>query len=287
MHTIKNISLLSLLIFATTHTIRSMDQAKPEKKVTTTQKFNRLASITVNILLGNVPVKTLYVQESGFALLPQEEQTQIILALVMNSDATSLSVAARAINTLSKVNKSLNQVINNPVMCLNLIQYLSHRFNSDNETVCSMLQTQESKRLLNLQFDLRYLCNQKNPSLEKLNNLHEQGASLEFTYKGAMTPLLLAIGNNNLKLMQAILEKGANPNQTAPGSMTPLVFCITLRNFQGIKMLINAGADPELADDDGITPLRTTMILNDDQIHTFIVNTIQMNKKYPKKERSR
>src|SRR5579872_4024263 len=64
----------------------------------------------------------------SFTDLPQDIQQTIISLLTINSTAKTLQEAAQTINALAKTNKYLNELINDPKFCLQIIKHLSKQF---------------------------------------------------------------------------------------------------------------------------------------------------------------
>jgi hypothetical protein len=203
----------------------SMDE-KPVKKI------RRWVNFVGAILLGEIPVRQLTIpetaHESGFSSLPHEIQKQIIMLLTTNAGAESLEGAAKAINSLAQVNKQLNSLINDPIFCLHLIKYLSYNFQWNNETACLMLHTQEAKRRLSLQNELKELCSSSDPSPEKIDNLIAQGVDINFTYQGEWSPLMYSTANNNTLMIKTLLNAGVDPESISKHGLTPLLLATQL-----------------------------------------------------------
>jgi len=284
--------LITSLILATTFNTFSMDEPpKPKKKLTKKQRAAGWVRLTGDLLLGNAPIQSLttlfIVQPSDepfpFTSLPKEIQHAIISLLPTYTNAENLEIAGQTINALAQVNKELNQLINEPEFSLQLIKFLSHRFNIDNETVCGHLQTKEAKRLLRLQITLRNLCTDPSTTLKDFINVRLQGTDLNFTYKNGMTLLLFCIHTNDLRILEYLLKRGAHPNLCVPGGTTPLIESITFNNEHAVEFLLAAGADPELADDLGMTPLGAANLRGSDSITNLLGAAIK--KKYEKRKK--
>src|SRR5579872_6915442 len=86
-----------------------------------------------------------------FTKLPKEMQLEIISALASNSTAKTLQEAAKTIRALAVTNKYLNESINNPQFCLQIVKHLSQRFDCANDVAAAALQTIEGKKRFAIQ----------------------------------------------------------------------------------------------------------------------------------------
>jgi hypothetical protein len=81
------------------------------------------------------------------------------------------------------------------------------------------------------------------------------GANPNQTLKAGESPLMLAVGMNNLQAVQLLLARGANPNLRDANQSTALhVAYATERPATMIDALTTAGADPNLRDAQGKLP---------------------------------
>lgn len=134
------------------------------------------------------PPTAAQIPKSRFELLPKEIQQTIIFLLSKRTNATTLKDAAHAINSLAQVNKQLNDLINDPVFCLQIIKRLAQQFDCSDETAAAALQTQEAKNRLALQKKLKKLFTaekfDKN-SFDQLYKEHNKYVDLNFTYRSS------------------------------------------------------------------------------------------------------
>jgi ankyrin repeat protein len=87
------------------------------------------------------------------------------------------------------------------------------------------------------------LCEEKQPSKKKLDQLLQEGADLEFTYadddfKNIITPLMLAIKNNS-PTAELMLKhsRRIHINRTNIHGETPLMYAIMHKNMNAISAL--------------------------------------------------
>jgi len=238
--------LLSAITFNNTYT---MDQ--PEK-----ESILGWVAVIGGVLLGAVAMKYLWQSQPdkplSFTELPKDIQNQIIELTSLYSTAESIDIAARTINSLAQVNKELNQKINDPKFCLQLIKHLSEKFGLSNEVVAKKLHTQEAKRRLALQKELSNVCKfafAKN--IEPIKKLYENGADLEFTYEMpllAPTPLMLFIYKPSSieeisaqKNLEQLLTLPININQAEPkqGKTALMLACRAFYQAWAITPLLN------------------------------------------------
>jgi len=222
--------LLSAITFNNTYT---MD--RPEE-----EGILGWVAVVGGVLLGAVAMKYLWQSQPNepflFSELPQDMQNKIIELASLYSTAESIDIAAQTINSLAQVNKELNQKINDPKFCLQLIKHLSEKFSLSNEVVTKKLQTQEAKRRLALQKQLYDACTFE-IDFEPIKNAYYNGADLEFTYEMpplAPTPLLLFIYNLTVvdeifaqKNLQQLLTLPININHAEPkqGKTALMIAC--------------------------------------------------------------
>jgi len=171
--------------------------------------------------------------DSGFYIsiqtLPQDQQ-KIILSLIFSGEtAKSLEEATKTIRSLSLVNKYLNQLINHPGFCLQIIKHLAKRFNCSDMTVCEKLNTPQSNIIEELHKTLLVLCSSAYflPAADfadQINELMEAGVDLNFTFDDTKqeTPLIVTIQNSLCSLARVLLIKGANPECPNKAGRTPV-----------------------------------------------------------------
>ena len=90
--------------------------------------------------------------------------------------------------------------------------------------------------------------------LETVDALLTCGADIEVASSNTdTTPLLVAIMNRDLKMVEFLLDKGANPN--SPTKRSPLVTAIEVESFKIVDALLSKGANPIQINEYGFAPL--------------------------------
>ena len=241
-----------------------------------------LAAIICGVLLGTVAIKMLWQSNEPFPFtdLPKEMQNQIIYFLSLNTTATTLKEAVDTINSLTKVNKELNELLNKPDVCLQIIKHLAIKFNYSDEQVAAELQTKESQRRLELQHQLKLICMNIN-DLANFDSLYEQGVDLNFTYSTKtpnlfVTPLMIAGWSNILEKLCSMKNKGLDINQRNNNGETAFMMNVNRKSpeLSKFSILLNAGADPEIPNNAGLTPLQALQTMQQPGYQQFI-NHIQ------------
>lgn len=88
--------------------------------------------------------------------------------------------------------------------------------------------------------------------------LKDGEVNLEIISKIGMTPLHLAVKNDNLLYANLLLDFGANPNcrkEFSVGYETPLLIACESNYFEIAKLLLDFGADPTAKNSAGLNPL--------------------------------
>jgi ankyrin repeat protein len=205
---------------------------------------NLLPSLSLSSPSINKTTRPIGYTSNDFYSLPKDIEPLIISYL----HAGSLKETANIINSLSLTDKYLNEKINDPIFCLQLIKHLSEKFNVSNMDVCKALQTKAAKERFELQNELYNLCKniniEKNVStqiieqfqnlignktdiLSRFNELYTKGVDLEFTYTEKinnllfplidtlyLTPLMIA-SINNYELIPILLKKTEKTKQNS------------------------------------------------------------------------
>ena len=147
-----------------------------EQQTSEQPSFRDYAEYIGNVLLGNIKFKS--TEFSELTQLPPEDQSRIASFLIINDTTDTLEICGKTINALAQVNKELNELINNPDFCLQVIKRLAQRFNCSDQEVAEALQTKEAKQRLEIQIQFLTTVNQKKFFNEQeFNHLYE-------TYKG-------------------------------------------------------------------------------------------------------
>jgi uncharacterized protein len=253
-----------------------------------------------------------------FTKLPLEMQYKIILSII--NTAASLKDAGQKINALAQTNIELNQLINDPKICLKIIKNLAQRFNCSDQEAALALQTKEAINHLVILDKFVKLCHERNSNAKDFNILYEQYkgyVDLNFIFlwlEDDTTLLIEAVLRNNCSLITALINHGANINQSNLYGTTPLAIAawngnintikcllnypnivlnqqdkngrtalltVSIKEKSIIKLLLDAGVDPELADNEHITLLQKAKSYGNQEIIDLIQNAI--DKKHGKK----
>jgi hypothetical protein len=223
--------------------IVSMDE--PPKKTSQTPKFKTWLVAVGEIVTGNAPMSLLSAPQQqidpfSFTNLLPEIQTTIITILLEGRNAKTLAEAAKSISSLAQVNHDLNELINNPAFCLQIIKSLSKRFNYSNFDVCAVLQIKQAKMQCDIQQQLFDLCIEPQPNEQLFTILLFNGADRSFTYmhKGTIvTPLMFACLNNS-QMVRYLIASGVDVNQSNSNGLTALMLTAQTRNTFAMGQLI-------------------------------------------------
>lgn len=294
----KNSSLITLLLFVATHNTYSME---PEKPVTPTFQnvvkptFQHYVDYIGALLLGNAQLNPN--EYSPFNELPTEIRNTIVNFIIMNNTADSIATCEKAIRHLAQVNKELNQLINSPNFCLQLIKHLAIRFECSNKEVAQELQLPEAKRRLALQNKLyptlnkindQYLLDRNNRykyMVKALNKLIQQGIDLEFTipypknHRTAITPLIYFVSYNHPNIVKLLIKYGVKIDHRMINGETALFMSTLTKTPSIVKILLDAGANPEAVNADGLTILGAAKLFGTQEIIDLIQNAIDKKHK--------
>jgi hypothetical protein len=182
-----------------------------------------------------------------FGKLPQDVQRQIIFYLATYGSAQSLIEACQTINALAQTNKLLNELINTPSFCLHTIKQLSKRFNCDNMTVCTTLQTKQARNQALMQKELYDLCRTSNFSDDtrgmRLVVLKNKGVDLDFTYEAEQSTMLIIACYIRPTFAEMLLDAGADVMVTNMDGESPLAAVTETGNDALIKRFKEAIAE--------------------------------------------
>jgi hypothetical protein len=287
---IKKTNLFYALLLLTTifsnHSMEPMEQPKSEEPT-----WNDYTAYVGAILLGDAELIT--DESSPLSQLSLEMRSKIVSFLLTGKNTNNLQTCAKTINALAQVNKDLNELINDPHFCLQLIKRLAQRFNCSDFTAVAALKTKEARRRLLLQTKLYLICSEYLHTIT-CNDL-PQDIDLEFTYDemsfefqflhAFLTPLMMASIRQNIPTMLCLLQKGSKVNQKTNGGKTTLILiteCLYMEpntikpnTIKVIQTLLNAGANPEIADDNGNTALTIAQQIGNKEIINLMQNAIQ------------
>lgn len=70
------------------------------------------------------------------------------------------------------------------------------------------------------------------------------------------TPLQIAAGLGNEKIVSHLLAHGANPSQETRAGLAPIWQCVYTNDFRTSRLLLEAGANPNATNAEGLTPLQ-------------------------------
>ncbi|TAL34531.1 MAG: ankyrin repeat domain-containing protein [Alphaproteobacteria bacterium] len=84
----------------------------------------------------------------------------------------------------------------------------------------------------------------KNPDLRRMKTLIAAGANIEYRGDQNYTPLLAAVGKQNVDAAALLIDNGADKYVRA-GEMAPMFYAIALYHLDMVKMLLDKGVDPE------------------------------------------
>jgi hypothetical protein len=304
--TTKNKSFFAFLLFVTTFNSYSME---PEAPTSTLVTFHDYIAYVGAVLLNEVEFNQN--EFSSLKDIPEEIAGTIMGFLIINKTTTSLEASAKAINALAQVNKKLNELINAPDFCLELIKQLAKKFKCSDQAVAQALHTKAAKERLALQNEFysyaipaKFNKNDETANVydylnyEAIDALYKKGVDLSFTYttnKGARTILRIAIVHHIFPFVADIIKYSRAYdliNQTNSQGTSLLLLCVMqvsktksalslLYCKQTIKFLLKNGADPELGNKKGETPLAVAQRTGNKNVIRYIENAII--KKHQKK----
>lgn len=91
---------------------------------------------------------------------------------------------------------------------------------------------------------------------ESINSFVNEGAHVDFQTNEGLTPLMIAIQENNLDSARFLLDHGADVNIHANDDTTPLIQAVSNRNFEAVKLLIDYGALVGVQTFDGLSAIK-------------------------------
>src|SRR5579862_5307448 len=139
-------SFIALLLLAATFNTHKTHTMEPISEEPTWQDYTAYVGA---ILLGDAELVT--DESSPLSQLSLEMRSKIVSFLLTGKNTNDLQTCAKTINALAQVNKNLNELINDPHFCLQLIKRLAQRFNCSDFTAVAALKTKEARQRLLLQ----------------------------------------------------------------------------------------------------------------------------------------
>ena len=98
---------------------------------------------------------------------------------------------------------------------------------------------------------------------EVIRVLLDAGADVNTQEVYGFTPLISAVGNNNLEIIQMLIDAGANVNARLYNDWTALITAVASNaNLEIIQALIDAGADVNVKDNYGLSALMVAVKMN-------------------------
>jgi hypothetical protein len=184
----KNSILITLLLITCASATFCMEPEQPNRRwVSYAADVIIYGTDALRDFLSFISLEPIYPPESKFASLLPEMQQTIIAFLSERTNASTLTRAARAINSLAQVNQQLNTLINDPIFSLQIIKHLAAQFDCSDETAAAALQTKEAKHRLAIQKQFEELFTAVHVFDEKLFNQlykkYHKYVDLNFTYR--------------------------------------------------------------------------------------------------------
>lgn len=228
----------------------------------------KYSSILLFVLLSNMIFST--EKDAMFEELPRDIKKLIIICL---AKADSMQEAVNTIGQLVRVNKSFNQLAQDPrlkqVIAYQLIRCPSSLAEKNNcARILGIIGQKEYKRIVALTqnfvisfvligyYETRSLSHTKY-ILKQLNAFMHAGVDVNIFSSCGNTALMKAVRTENTVLVIALIKHGAPINKKNINGMTALMFAARDNQHTYIlKILLDAGADKKLLDNLGRTALK-------------------------------
>ncbi len=108
-------------------------------------------------------------------------------------------------------------------------------------------------------------------NIEMIDVMAAGGADLEKETPGRLTPFIKAVYASGISTLEHLIETGADINARTPGGMTPLMFSVLTGDGRRVKLLLEKGADPGAAEDSrGLTARQLALELGLEEIAEII-----------------
>jgi ankyrin repeat protein len=87
-----------------------------------------------------------------------------------------------------------------------------------------------------------------------------RGANVNVETDSGDTPLTIAVGTGDMKILEHLVSNGADVNRVPRQGYTPLMTAAGYGRRQALQLLLDQGADPNLADREGNSPLMVSAL---------------------------
>jgi ankyrin repeat protein len=94
----------------------------------------------------------------------------------------------------------------------------------------------------------------------EIERLVQKGADVNAESDKGVTPIIFAVSNNQIRVVNLLLKYGADVNKMTSESETPLLIAVKNQNLEIAETLIRSGADIDLSDKYDATPLHYASI---------------------------
>lgn len=129
------------------------------------------------------------------------------------------------------------------------------------------------------QTPLTFLCARSEAFHAEIDMLLQNGAEPNVMDSNNQTPLISAIRNKHLEIVQLLITQGANVNLPDKRGSTPLHHCVEANNLPCLDYLLTCGANTAAKDNGGETPLLIALQFPFDKllVTTVLENTQDVN----------
>ncbi|RDH84503.1 MAG: hypothetical protein DIZ80_03215 [endosymbiont of Galathealinum brachiosum] len=126
-----------------------------------------------------------------------------------------------------------------------------------------------------------------NGDIKQVKALLESGSKPDVFNVDGITPLHMAVYNENSEIVKDLLKKGANPNLIGKGEiegLSPLMLAVDVKSEEIISNLLGFGANPLLQSSDLNTPLHFVIRVENNQAAIAMINSLKEYKDMPLNE---
>jgi ankyrin repeat protein len=99
-----------------------------------------------------------------------------------------------------------------------------------------------------------------------------QGADIDATGGGGLTPLAIAAGSGDADIVRELLRRGANPDVVDEIGFTPLLRAIITRRVEVVELLLTAGANPNGRTGNDRNPLVSAVRVGDTTVVALLID---------------